>query len=177
MLLRRAHSERRDEMSASERLEELLKLKPHSAVAVHDPSNMFYLTEGYTGEGMVFLSLSKRVILTDFRYTEQAEKQAPDFTVVMTDKDHQEKDRLAELVKEGGITELMVETNWLSVDRYQKIKAAVGEEVGVVPLNEAPDQNPGGGCGDPQSLRHHQRSLQRHSFEDPARDDRKGASD
>ena len=127
-------------MSASERLEELLKLKPHSAVAVHDPSNMFYLTEGYTGEGMVFLSLSKRVILTDFRYTEQAEKQAPDFTVVMTDKDNQEKDRLAELVKEGGITELMVETNWLSVDRYQKIKAAVGEEVGVVPLNEAPQK-------------------------------------
>ena len=49
-------------MSAAERLEELLKLKPHTAVAVHDPSNMFYLTEGYTGEGMVFLSLNRRVI-------------------------------------------------------------------------------------------------------------------
>ena len=70
-------------MSAAERLEELLKLKPHTAVAVHDPSNMFYLTEGYTGEGMVFLSLNRRVIVTDFRYTEQAERQAPDFEVQM----------------------------------------------------------------------------------------------
>ena len=56
----------------------------HTAVAVHDPSNMFYLTEGYTGEGVVYLSAESRVIITDFRYTEQAERQAPGFRVEMT---------------------------------------------------------------------------------------------
>ena len=58
----------------------------HTAVAVHDPSNMFYLTEGYTGEGVVYLSEHSRVIITDFRYTEQAERQAPGFRVEMISK-------------------------------------------------------------------------------------------
>ena len=47
-----------------------------SAVVLHDPSNMFYMTEGYTGEGLVYLSEVQKVIVTDFRYTEQAERQA-----------------------------------------------------------------------------------------------------
>ena len=63
-------------MTASERLVEQLGLTAHDAVAVHNPSNMFYLTQGYTGEGAVYISGTRRVIVTDFRYTEQAERQA-----------------------------------------------------------------------------------------------------
>ena len=127
-------------MTASERLIDRLRLGPKTAAAVHDPSNMFYLTEGYTGEGMVYISLDKRVILTDFRYTEQAERQSPGFEVVMTDKDHTQNDCLAELVRAGGITELMVETNWLSVDSYEDLRAALGEEVSCQPLNRIPQK-------------------------------------
>ena len=71
----------------------------HTAVAVHDPSNMFYLTEGYTGEGVVYLSEHSRVIITDFRYTEQAERQAPGFRVEMTEKGRSQNKILAELIK------------------------------------------------------------------------------
>ena len=53
-------------LTASERLINHLRLGPKTAVAVHDPSNMFYLTEGYTGEGLVYISEASRVIVTDF---------------------------------------------------------------------------------------------------------------
>ena len=73
-------------LNAAERLISSLRLAPKAAVVIHDPSNMFYLTEGYTGEGLVYISQENRVIITDFRYTEQAERQAPGFRVEMTEK-------------------------------------------------------------------------------------------
>ena len=127
-------------MTASERLLDMLHLGPKSAVLVHDPSNMFYLTEGYSGEGLVYISQERRVIVTDFRYTEQAEKQAPDFEVAMTEKDRKANQVVAGLIQEAGITELRVETNYLSVDSYNDLRAAVGEEVSCVPLAEAPQK-------------------------------------
>ena len=56
-------------MTASERLADQLRFGTGTAAVIADPSNMFYLTEGYTGEGLVFLSRNRRVIVTDFRYT------------------------------------------------------------------------------------------------------------
>ena len=104
-------------MTAAERLINYLHAGPKTAVAVHDPSNMFYLTEGYTGEGLVYISEASRVIITDFRYTEQAERQAPGFRVEMTET-----------------------ANWLSVDAYEDLRAAVGEEISFAPLKGAPQK-------------------------------------
>ena len=125
-------------LNAAERLINQLRLGPRAAVAVHDPSNMFYLTEGYTGEGLVYISETSRVIVTDFRYTEQAELQAPGFRVMMTEKGRNHNQILAELVKADGITELKAETNYLSVDAFEAIRGALGEEISCVPLNQVP---------------------------------------
>ena len=57
------------------KLMERLALDQCEAVLVHNPSNMFYLS-GYTGEGLVLIGREMQAIITDFRYTEQAEKQA-----------------------------------------------------------------------------------------------------
>ena len=127
-------------MTASERLTDLLRLGANAAVVVHDPSNMFYLTEGYTGEGLVFISAARKVIVTDFRYTEQAERQAPGFEVVMTGKDRGANQVLSELAHDGKITEIRAETNYLPVDAYEKMRAALGEEISCVPLAEAPQK-------------------------------------
>ena len=128
-------------MTASDRLAELLHLTADTAVVIHDPSNMFYLTEGYAGEGLVYLTAERRVIVTDFRYVEAAGKTAPDFEVVATDgKEHPEGARLAELCAADGITEIRFESNYLPVDAYEKLRAAVGEEVSWVPLKKAPQQ-------------------------------------
>ncbi len=127
-------------MTPSERLTELLRLGPHTAVAVHDPSNMFYLTEGYSGEGLVYISQARRVIITDFRYTEQAEHQAPGFQVEMTSKDRTGAQVLSELVRADQISEVLLETNYLSVDQFEKIKAELGDEVSCGPLEKAPQK-------------------------------------
>ena len=127
-------------MTASERLADLVRLGTGTAAVIADPSNMFYLTEGYTGEGLVFLSRNRRVIVTDFRYTEQAGSQAPDFEVEMTEKGRSAEQVIAELAQREGITCIRTETNYLSVDRFEKLKAALGEEISCVSLEEAPQK-------------------------------------
>ena len=127
-------------MTASERLAELLRLGSDTAVIIFDPSNMFYLTEGYTGEGLVFISQERRVIVTDFRYTEQAERQAPGFEVLMTEKGRSADQIAAALVQEEHISCVKTETNYLSVDRFGKLKAALGDEVSCISLDEAPQK-------------------------------------
>ena len=127
-------------LTAAERLINYLHAGPKTAVAIHDPSNMFYLTEGYTGEGLVYISEESHVIITDFRYTEQAERQAPGFRVEMTGTGRSHNKILAELVKAEGITELRAETNWLSVDAFEEMRSAVGEEISCVPLKGAPQK-------------------------------------
>ena len=124
-------------LTAAERLLNHLHAGRKSAVVLHDPSNMFYLTEGYTGEGLVYLSEVQRVIITDFRYTEQAERQAPGFRVEMTEQGRNHNQVLAGLVKADGITELRAETNYLPVDDFEKMRAAIGEKISCLPLNRA----------------------------------------
>jgi len=124
-------------VTAAERLLNHLHAGRKSAVVLHDPSNMFYLTEGYTGEGLVYLSEAQKVIVTDFRYTEQAERQAPGFRVEMTEQGRNHNQVLAELIKADGITELRAETNYLPVDDFEKMRAAIGEEISCLPLNRA----------------------------------------
>ena len=47
---------------------------------------------------------------------------------------------MAELVRAEGITCVRTETNYLSVDRFDKLKAELGEEVSCAPLEEAPQK-------------------------------------
>lgn len=127
-------------MTASERLIELLHLTVNTAAVVHDPSNMFYLTEGYTGEGAVYISANRKVIVTDFRYTEQAEKQAPGFEVVMTDQNRRESDWLKELAESDHVNELRYESNYLTVDAFERLRGKLGDEISYVPLKGAPQK-------------------------------------
>ena len=125
-------------MTACDRLAEMLHLTVGTAVVIHDPSNILYLTEGYAGEGLVFLTAERRAIITDFRYVEAAEKAAPGFEIIRTDHEHTQERCLAELCEKGGIAELRFESNYLSVDDFEKLRASVGEEVSYVPLEKAP---------------------------------------
>ena len=128
------------QVTAAERLMDQFRAGSHTAAAIHDPSNMFYLTEGYTGEGVVYLSENSRVIITDFRYTEQAERQASGFRVEMTSKGRGHNQILAELAHAEGITEVRAETNYLSVDDFEALRGALGEEISCVPLDKAPQK-------------------------------------
>ena len=127
-------------MTASERLVEMLGLTAQSAVVVHNPSNMFYLTQGYTGEGCVYVSGTRRVIITDFRYTEQAEQQAPGFQVVMTEKGMNHHQWVAKLCGDDQVTALRYEDDYLTVRSYEALRSAVGDSVIFSTLNKAPEK-------------------------------------
>lgn len=117
-----------------------MNLAGQDGVVVHNPSNMFYLTEGYTGEGVVFVSARRRVIITDFRYTEQAERQAPGFEVVMTEKGLGHNQWIARLCQEEGIAALRYEDGYITVRAFQAMKDAVGERVSFSPLHGEPEK-------------------------------------
>ncbi len=83
------------------------------AALMHRSENMRYLT-GYTGEGSVFVCARESVIITDFRYIEQAQRQAPDCRVVRTTAEKPERDWVLELTDAHGIRTLGVEQDFLS---------------------------------------------------------------
>ena len=127
-------------MTASERLVKQLNLTEQSAVVVHNPSNMFYLTQGYTGEGCVFISGTRHVIVTDFRYVEQAQQQAPGFDVVMTDKGLGHNQWVAKLCEEDKVEVLRYEDDYLTVRSFQGLRSAVGDGVTFTPLDRVPEK-------------------------------------
>ena len=109
-------------MKRSERLMAELKKRGIDAALIHREENMRYLTEGYTGEGCVFIREGEVVIITDFRYVEQAEKQAPRCRVVSTDAKHPEKARVLELTDGYAVKTMAVETDCLSHDAYENLR-------------------------------------------------------
>ena len=125
-------------MKAAEKLIAALGLTPGEAVVVHNPSNMFYLTGGYTGEGAVFISQGEKAIITDFRYTEQAERQAPDFRCVMSGRETSENQWIAQLA--GDAETVYYEDDYLTVSAFRALEAALGDGVGWKPLQRAPEK-------------------------------------
>ena len=108
-------------MTRYERLVAALKDKGLDAALIHRPENIRYLT-GYTGEGCVFVCADETVIVTDFRYIEQAGRQAPGLRVVDTDVEHKEKDRVRELTDAHGVKTLAVESDFLSYDDHEALR-------------------------------------------------------
>jgi len=127
-------------LTASEKLVKQLNLTAQNAVVVHNPSNMFYLTQGYTGEGCVFISGTRHVIITDFRYVEQAEQQAPGFDVVMTGKGLGHNQWVAKFCEEDKVEDLRYEDDYLTVRSFEALRSAVGEGVSYLSLDRAPEK-------------------------------------
>ena len=111
-------------MERAERLMEQMNLAPNEGVLVYDPSNMFYLA-GYTGEGLVLITRKGRAVVTDFRYTEQAENQAKGFSVHMTDTGRTHAAIAAELCRMDGVNTLYYEDGYVTVRTMEGLRSAM----------------------------------------------------
>jgi Xaa-Pro aminopeptidase len=98
-----------------------MTLADNEAVIVHNRSNLFYLS-GYTGEGIIILTRSLCAIITDFRYTEQAEREAPDYKCYMTDKEMTRYKRAASLLSSAGVVKIWFEDDIISVKEYAALQ-------------------------------------------------------
>jgi len=88
---------------------------------IQKPQNMRYLT-GYTGEGSLLLSKEGAVILTDFRYVEQAGREAPGIRVIQTGRAGQ-NELLRELLAQAD--RLAVEEDYLTVKAGKALAKAL----------------------------------------------------
>lgn len=105
-----------------EKLRALMAERGIPAALITKPENMRYLT-GYTGEGAVYLDQSQAAILTDFRYVEQAGRQAGDCPCLKTDAQRKLPQGVKELLgAQGG---LAVETGHMTVKAYRELESAL----------------------------------------------------
>ncbi len=79
-----------------EKLRKELAKQDLDGVIINHPSNRFYLS-GFTGSaGTVMVTPASAMLITDFRYTEQAQEQAPHLEVI--EHDLKKMDTLGELI-------------------------------------------------------------------------------
>ncbi len=123
------------------RLEKTLQLAGVGAgegVLIHKPSNIFYLS-GYTGEGLLAVGKGFKTIVTDFRYTEQAERQAPGWNVMMVEKGVSHAMLAARVFAAHGVKKVLYEDDQVTVRSFEALKKDI-PQVEFVPLNGAPEK-------------------------------------
>ena len=120
------------------RLLRLAGLGKGEAILIHKPSNVFYLS-GYTGEGLLLIAEGLSAIVTDFRYVEQAQNQAPGWQVhsISPLKGHIKLS--AELAAKAGIRTVLYEDDQVTVKQYAAIQQAF-EGCQFRPLNQLPEK-------------------------------------
>lgn len=108
-------------------LRELLVENELEAMIVNNAANRRYLS-GFTGTaGGVLVTREEALLLTDFRYTEQAKEQAPDLEV--REFDDKLINLLAELIEEFKIEKLGFEARELTYNQYLKYKENLDVEL------------------------------------------------
>lgn len=123
------------------RFDAFLKALPGNAALIHRPDNIRWLT-GYTGEGCIFVTDKIRVIITDFRYVEQAGRQAPDWTCEQTGGSRggiTEAEIVKKLCDRYNISRLCVETDHLTYDAYMRLQDTL-TAVELFSLKQLPQQ-------------------------------------
>lgn len=101
-------------------LRERMKTGNVEAIWISKPENRYYLS-GFTGtSGFLFLLPSQAVLLTDFRYLEQAQAECPDWEVIRHGTDA--VDELAEIIRQHGVETLGIEKDFLTVRQYEVLQ-------------------------------------------------------
>ena len=99
-------------------LRKKLEEKELDALITSTPENRRYLS-GFTGSaGYLLVSRDEAILATDFRYTEQAEHQSPDFQVIKTGSDWS---WFVELLQKGGVMKVAFESDHMTVATYGQI--------------------------------------------------------
>lgn len=95
------------------RIEAILNEKKLDAILVSDPFNMRYISGFRGGEGYLYLSGQRKVLLTDSRYTTQAKDEAGDFEIVQVDGTADYTKKLYGFMKEENVKYLGFEDEHL----------------------------------------------------------------
>jgi len=115
-----------------EQLRKVLAQQELEAMIVTQPENRRYLS-GYTGtDGTLILTQDKARLITDFRYTEQAEREAPGFQIVEASPTLLGTE-LGRLVADPGARRVGFESHQVTCSQCDEWKETV-PEIELVPL-------------------------------------------
>ena len=117
-----------------QKVRQTLQEKGLDAILVTRPENQRYLSGFTGGDGMLLITQSDTLLLTDFRYYEQVAEEAPNFELVKSGS--QVPQVLKQLVKKHGIRTLGFESTHVPFARYQEWKKAT-RGVKWVPTQDA----------------------------------------
>lgn len=98
-----------------------------SALVITDPYNMRHVSGFRGGEGILYISETQKVLITDSRYTEQAQKES-DFTVIEEKTAHKREVILSECMEKEtseGEFRMGYEDQSLLCSQFDKLKAAL----------------------------------------------------
>lgn len=122
-----------------ERLRAKLAEENLDAMLVSQPENRRYMS-GFTGSaGNLIISHREAVLTTDFRYTEQAGLQAPEYRVIQVTGDMAKW--LPEVLAAGGVKRIGFDADHISYNLHQLLTKATEEsDVTWVPTSAVVDQ-------------------------------------
>ena len=105
--------------------QELIKKEGLVGMIITDPYNMRHISGFRGGEGALYISATQQVLITDSRYTEQAEKES-NFTIVQEHRGHTREQIFAEcLEKEEGALAIGYEDQSLLCCQFDKMEKAL----------------------------------------------------
>ncbi|MGI5898606.1 MAG: M24 family metallopeptidase [Christensenellales bacterium] len=109
---------------------ELASRRPRATASlISKPENIRYLS-GFTGEGVLLLENGGKdhtfqVIITDFRYTEQARQQSPGLEIYETSAGKRQNEIVQEVLKDAGLDKLYIEADAITLSEYEELKSAL----------------------------------------------------
>jgi Xaa-Pro aminopeptidase len=102
-----------------QKLRQQLALKKVEALLVSQPDNLFYLSGCEGLEGFLLITPGENILVTDFRYIEQAQRQSPDYRIFRIEG--KMAAWLPNLIKDLGLHSLGFESQHLNYFSYQQI--------------------------------------------------------
>jgi len=105
------------------------------AVLIFSDSNRFYLSGFHGSNGLLYINADYAMLFTDFRYTEQAKTQAPDYEVIQAGKDGLFISCIETLEGKLG-KKLGFEKAHATLAQYEKMKDAFNGKAELVPVEQ-----------------------------------------
>ncbi len=99
-------------------------LTKNQGVLITSPHNLRYFTGFQGGEGVALIGKEKRYLFVDSRYTEAAQNEAKDFTVIEF-SGGKRNEEIRNRMKEQGIDSLAFEDEAMSVTEHQNLQKAL----------------------------------------------------
>ncbi|MFQ3542807.1 aminopeptidase P family protein [Halobacillus rhizosphaerae] len=118
-------------MNKLEKLRKLLLEKELDGLLIDSSKNRRYMSDFTGSSGVLLITADEAIIITDFRYTEQAAEQAGQFTMVEHKVPMTEE--IANQVKKLGINKLGFEKSHVTYSVYEQYKSKIEAE--LVPVS------------------------------------------